>query len=172
MGSNVTNLCFLEQRNTVLHEQNSKMLRGNYTGDFREMEGPQAETISVSRVDLSRTSKWNDGMVDPVIAADGHTYERASIEQYIRARVEKGLALRSPITNEPLTHTMLTPVSPTAGPFISNHQNDLMSSERNLVPARYSFTTVPQTAASPPTSNLRNGINALPSDRSLKTANV
>ena len=38
-------------------------------------------------------------MVDPVLAEDGRTYERAAIEEHIRV---KGADLKSPITNEPM----------------------------------------------------------------------
>ena len=42
-------------------------------------------------------------MVDPVVTADGQTYERKEIEKWLeRKRV-------SPLTNEPLAHTYLTP---------------------------------------------------------------
>jgi hypothetical protein len=43
-------------------------------------------------------------LVDPVIAADGSTYERATLE----ARISEG-NLTSPATGEPLQHTHLTP---------------------------------------------------------------
>lgn len=42
-------------------------------------------------------------MKDPVIAADGHTYEREAIEQWIH---EKNA---SPITGQPLTSSSLVP---------------------------------------------------------------
>ena len=42
-------------------------------------------------------------MKDPVLAADGHTYERDAIEQWF-ARKDT-----SPMTNEPLAHKHLTP---------------------------------------------------------------
>lgn len=41
--------------------------------------------------------------MDPVIAADGFTYERSAIENWI---ARKGT---SPMTNEPLPHLGLTP---------------------------------------------------------------
>lgn len=42
-------------------------------------------------------------MVDPVIAADGHTYERAAIQQWLQTHST------SPVTSIPLTHTRLVP---------------------------------------------------------------
>ena len=42
-------------------------------------------------------------MVDPVIAADGHTYERAAIQQWLQTRST------SPVTLLPLPHTRLVP---------------------------------------------------------------
>jgi hypothetical protein len=46
-------------------------------------------------------------MRDPVMAADGHTYERAQIEQWITARGYPGV--QSPKTNCVLAHTRLQP---------------------------------------------------------------
>ena len=45
-------------------------------------------------------------MRDPVIAADGHTYERAQIEQWIRVRGDGAV---SPKTGFPLAHSNLVP---------------------------------------------------------------
>ena len=42
-------------------------------------------------------------MVDPAIAADGHTYERTAIEQWLRSHTT------SPVTSLPLPHTRLVP---------------------------------------------------------------
>eukprot|EP00210_Caulerpa_lentillifera_P006949 g6644.t1 len=42
-------------------------------------------------------------MKDPVIAADGHTYERRAIEQWLRRKQE------SPVTRQPISSTLLTP---------------------------------------------------------------
>lgn len=42
-------------------------------------------------------------MVDPVIAADGHTYERAAVQQWLQT------SSLSPVTSVPLTHTRLVP---------------------------------------------------------------
>lgn len=42
-------------------------------------------------------------MRDPVIAADGFTYERSAIERWLAK------STISPMTNEPLMHAMLTP---------------------------------------------------------------
>ena len=43
-------------------------------------------------------------MSDPVLAADGHTYERRAIEEWLSTGHST-----SPVTNEPLPHRMLTP---------------------------------------------------------------
>ena len=47
-------------------------------------------------------------MVDPVIAADGNTYERAAIETYI-AQQRRGTGWRSPLTNAVVESTVLVP---------------------------------------------------------------
>ena len=48
-------------------------------------------------------------MADPVIAADGFSYERANIEGWIRSMKRNGLFFRSPTTDEPLEHVNLIP---------------------------------------------------------------
>ena len=45
---------------------------------------------------------------DPVIAADGQTYERAAMEQYL-AGCAGAADLRSPVTGKLLPHTRLIP---------------------------------------------------------------
>lgn len=45
-------------------------------------------------------------MRDPVIVADGHTYERIQIEKWIR---RESPGVKSPKTNEPLPNTTLLP---------------------------------------------------------------
>jgi hypothetical protein len=50
-----------------------------------------------------RCSITHDVMVDPVIASDGHTYERTAIESWIKKTA------RSPMTQEALTSRRLTP---------------------------------------------------------------
>ena len=45
-----------------------------------------------------------DLLVDPVFAADGHTYSRAEIQAWLDTGKRT-----SPKTNEPLAHTTLTP---------------------------------------------------------------
>ena len=123
MGATFHNLSVMETRNLAMHEHNNKLLRDvharNYRGDFREREaspfllGPAQDfpIPSVAKVDLANTSQLSRmGMRNPVIAADGMEYERDSIEEYMQHRLVKGLELRSPITNEVLPHTVLTPV--------------------------------------------------------------
>lgn len=47
-------------------------------------------------------------MDDPVIAADGNTYERAAIEMYI-AQQSRGSGWRSPLTNAVVESRVLVP---------------------------------------------------------------
>jgi len=49
-------------------------------------------------------------MEDPVVAADGFTYERASIQRWMNECSAGGVRLASPMTNLPLSTTALTPV--------------------------------------------------------------
>ena len=48
-------------------------------------------------------------MRDPVVAADGHTYERCQIESWIQRAQRNGEEIRSPVTNEALAYAMLAP---------------------------------------------------------------
>lgn len=57
-------------------------------------------------------------MREPVVAADGFTYERSAIEAWRQASEARAAAagldpatapVRSPLTNEPLAHATLTP---------------------------------------------------------------
>ncbi len=47
-------------------------------------------------------------MRDPVVAADGHTYERAALEQWLALAPPGGLG-RSPMTGLPLAHAHVCP---------------------------------------------------------------
>ena len=42
-------------------------------------------------------------LLDPVIAADGHTYERSAIQQWLQG------SSNSPVTADKLSHTRLVP---------------------------------------------------------------
>lgn len=65
------------------------------------------------RIDLSDINKKyhchfsQQIIVDPVVAADGFTYERANIEQWLTTHA--GKLILSPITNKPLSHLLLSP---------------------------------------------------------------
>ena len=48
-------------------------------------------------------------MEDPVVAADGHTYEREEIQKWVDQEDKTTTTTKSPITGEPLAHTYLTP---------------------------------------------------------------
>ena len=43
-------------------------------------------------------------MQDPVVCADGHTYERAAVARWLQ---ERGPGARSPLTGVPLAHHTL-----------------------------------------------------------------
>ena len=46
-------------------------------------------------------------MFAPVIAIDGHSYERAAIEEWIETRLRKGQPISSPFTNQPMARTLI-----------------------------------------------------------------
>lgn len=52
---------------------------------------------------LSMAAVFQEVFVDPVIAADGFTYERSAIEDWLSRK------MTSPMTNEKLAHSMLIP---------------------------------------------------------------
>lgn len=47
-------------------------------------------------------------MDDPVVAADGETYERRAIEEWIQRRVDMQGHVNSPMTGDALSHLALT----------------------------------------------------------------
>jgi hypothetical protein len=47
-------------------------------------------------------------MREPVVAADGHTYERAALERWL-ALAPAGAPARSPMTGLPLAHPHVSP---------------------------------------------------------------
>lgn len=48
-------------------------------------------------------------MRDPVVAPDGHTYERSAIQAWLERCAAEGRPPRSPLTNEPLEGAGLVP---------------------------------------------------------------
>jgi hypothetical protein len=46
-------------------------------------------------------------MFAPVIAMDGHSYEQAAIEEWIKTRLRKGQPITSPFTNQPMARTLI-----------------------------------------------------------------
>lgn len=55
-------------------------------------------------------------MVDPVIAADGHTYERSALEAWLQHNHT------SPVTKAPLRHTRLLPNVVIKGAIVSQRE--------------------------------------------------
>ena len=51
-------------------------------------------------------------MTEPVIAMDGHSYEKSEIEAWISSCVQKGMPVTSPATNMPMPSNMLIPNLP------------------------------------------------------------
>ena len=74
----------------------------------QEIERHEAKS-AVASTDKYNCSLTLDLMEDPVFASDGHTYERAAIEKVIEQARAGGRQAKSPKTNLPLEHTLLTP---------------------------------------------------------------
>ena len=64
-------------------------------------KGQQAKSVKIPPELLCPTSKQI--MKDPVLASDGHTYERANIEAYLKQHNQ------SPVTGEPMQHSFVFP---------------------------------------------------------------
>ena len=76
---------------------------GGSEGGGSGAAGPSKASEAAAVPDQYICSITAEMMTDPVIAADGHTYERRAIEAWFsRART-------SPVTNEPLEHLHLIP---------------------------------------------------------------
>merc|ERR1712045_349656 len=74
----------------------------------REMKTIELKNIDIARKALKGVDSFlcpitRELMTDPVICCDGHTYERAAIEQWLRGNS------RSPKTNQPLQSREVIP---------------------------------------------------------------
>ena len=102
-----------ESRDNIKHRESNQKLLAALEQVASELqrygdEKPQPEPSEDHLCPISR-----ELMVDPVSAADGHVYERSSIEKWIRENGSNvfgaGNTVKSPKTNEVLEHTRLTP---------------------------------------------------------------
>ena len=80
---------------------------------MRRVETELERSVSVKAVEETNNSfvcpMSRVLMRDPVVAADGDKYQRASIEEQIWPEQAGGRTPRSPSSNLPLTNTSLTP---------------------------------------------------------------
>ena len=67
------------------------------------MSGMWAEQLPLLRTDNTRFVAMQVTMVDPVIAADGHTYARHAVEHWLQQHDT------SPVTGKALSHKRLLP---------------------------------------------------------------
>ena len=119
-----------QERELTRARQELARLRGQHAEDMEmhelaELENELQETLQESlrrvknatrrRNAVEKLASTSDSFMcpighelfqDPVVAADGHTYERSKIEEWIR---RKGRDVLSPKTLQPLAHTMLIP---------------------------------------------------------------
>mmetsp|Transcript_33478 Transcript_33478/g.77166 ORF Transcript_33478/g.77166 Transcript_33478/m.77166 type:complete len:346 (+) Transcript_33478:81-1118(+) len=86
----------------LLLEEADKPKTKNHNGKGKQPQRKQGLST------LIRCPISGNIMVDPVVAADGHTYERSAIQE-IFDKIPGGRVVLSPVTNEPLTHRLLTP---------------------------------------------------------------
>ena len=68
----------------------------------------QQQSCSTKRRSRRSTCPISFGIIfAPVIAMDGHSYERAAIEEWIETRLQKGQPITSPFTNQPMARTLI-----------------------------------------------------------------
>ena len=67
------------------------------------MQAPSLVLVMVCITIRQQSIRWQVDMVDPVIAADGSTYERTAIQQWLQQHNT------SPVTGVALAHTRLVP---------------------------------------------------------------
>mmetsp|Transcript_60572 Transcript_60572/g.180116 ORF Transcript_60572/g.180116 Transcript_60572/m.180116 type:complete len:258 (+) Transcript_60572:1943-2716(+) len=72
----------------------SQAVRAQFTGKRQRSDEPPDELVCPITFQL---------MVDPVVAADGHTYERSAVEDWLKTHN------RSPKCNTPLDHKLVVP---------------------------------------------------------------
>ncbi len=92
------------------HEKSHDMFKGKYTRIQRKLRKEkkalkqEAENLYMKDFSDLLCPISSIKFVDPVVAADGHTYERVAIQEWL----DTG-HLRSPMTNQLLSHTALIP---------------------------------------------------------------
>jgi len=93
-----------DQRAMLVEHQRLRQLLKSATEKADTSEKKRLETVAaaVSAAETFLCPITQSPMSDPVIAADGHTYERTAIERWFGAG-----RLTSPVTNEPVTSTRL-----------------------------------------------------------------
>eukprot|EP00540_Astrosyne_radiata_P015717 CAMPEP_0116842290 /NCGR_PEP_ID=MMETSP0418-20121206/11428_1 /TAXON_ID=1158023 /ORGANISM="Astrosyne radiata, Strain 13vi08-1A" /LENGTH=191 /DNA_ID=CAMNT_0004472871 /DNA_START=122 /DNA_END=697 /DNA_ORIENTATION=- len=83
-----------------------KLLDLHLGGDASSTSGDQSNEGITSLVLCPIGGKR---MVDPVVAADGYTYERSEIEDHFEKTLSDSRGVISPVTGEPMTHCRLAP---------------------------------------------------------------
>lgn len=70
---------------------------------------PPVPTLSHATLSQLRCPLSKQPIEQPVVAADGHTYERSAIEAWVSSQLAARQQPCSPITGQPLAHTQLCP---------------------------------------------------------------
>ena len=100
--------CGAAQATATAHQATLASLAG---GDRPEAPpgGGSADSGADSRHEAFICPITQDLMSDPVVTADGQTYERVAIERWIHKQQSSQLPNTSPLTGAPLEHTNLVP---------------------------------------------------------------
>ena len=95
-----------EQQAMLVEHQKLKNMLKTQTEKALEADTKRAETLQAasSAAEAFTCPITQSPMVDPVVAADGHTYERTAIERWFGSG-----RLTSPVTNARVSSTMLIP---------------------------------------------------------------
>ena len=106
------NVLHATDNDEVKEKQDATNVKLDSTNKEAEAEAEEKEKNSKSKKDHSPPTEFIcpislDIMDDPVVASDGFSYERSEISEQIR-RAGFGRAARSPMTQQPLSPTLVT----------------------------------------------------------------
>jgi len=112
---------YLNQLNSELkaeNEEHQRLLQENVLIKKRLEDQVQENVLIKKRLEDQEEIQWPDEylcpigfevMSDPVVTADGHTYERNAIEKWFKEKDNRGRHPTSPLTGAPLENTKLVP---------------------------------------------------------------
>lgn len=92
----------------ILHASEDDLCCSSLRSSYRSTPKSTSEDLDDERPKDHYCPISHEIFIDPVIAADGYTYERASIEQWIKQTSDRGIIPpNSPMTGAPLENNNL-----------------------------------------------------------------